>query len=191
MLHKCYMLAILVVLGIITISIVMLPDYIAIHFGKHSYSDIWACKLWYASVMMGLLIMNWCLIYFSPRVVFWVSPKWVSIPNRTYWLDPQRREITTRKLKSLMDWYGLGSTIFIGLIMILLYHANTFLVYREECVVSGFDFSPLFPRLNFTAFYMLLWAFVIFMCGWCVYFFMTFRLPKGKPTNQHDIKFQN
>ena len=83
-------------------SLVILPDRVAIHFGLGGAPDGWASNLTSMLLVLGVHTLVFCALYFSPRLISTVPSKWISLPNRDFWLTPQRRHLAAEKLSHHM-----------------------------------------------------------------------------------------
>jgi hypothetical protein len=105
---------------------------------------------------VGIPLLMVALIAWLPRQL----PKHINIPNRDYWLSPERREATYAALSASALWLGCLLTLFITGIHWLLIRANAF--------------NP--PRLESTPFLVVLAAFVIALVSWIVRLRRRFRI---------------
>jgi uncharacterized membrane protein len=102
----------------------LLPDRLASHFNAAGLPNGWMSKtqfLWvYALVLIPALAIE-----------FWVSGKIASkrdaqlnLPNKEYWLAPERRAATFAYFESFCAWYGCAFLLVIAFAMGLAMRAN-------------------------------------------------------------------
>ena len=107
---------------------VKLPDTLASHFGKGGNPDSWSSKTEYfavilvaygfgiGSVVFGFFILPSCIKYFPDSMI--------SLPNKDYWLAPERREKTFRDLRPMIDWMGIMTIAFIVGVMQIVFRSS-------------------------------------------------------------------
>lgn len=139
-----------------------LPERVASHFGAGGKPDGFMSK-------DGWAVTTLCLILGLPA--FWVAmakisqfvpASLVNIPNKNYWLDPDRRQRTLNDLETILIWIAfLTELFFIGLFQ-LTYHANE---HRTHLSTGGVGLL--------TAIYLLSLGVI------CTFLVSRFRLPKS------------
>jgi len=142
----------------------MLPDKVATHFGENGRPDGWMSKDTNFLIMQALYLFLFLMFYYTPVLIFKTSAKWVSLPNREYWLCDENREITQKKISSGMYEYGIYLFLFFAFLGYLTLQANL---------------NP--PvRLDESAFLIALVIFLSLTIYWTVRFILMFRLPKNE-----------
>ncbi|MET0068424.1 MAG: DUF1648 domain-containing protein [Candidatus Thiodiazotropha sp.] len=106
------------------LSLVMLPDRVAIHFGQGGMPDGWASNLTSTLIMLGLHTLLFCSLYFSPRLLVSAPAKWISLPNRDYWLKPEHRAQAVAILSQQMWQFGTVLFLFMLFVGLLTLKAN-------------------------------------------------------------------
>ncbi len=102
-----------------------LPGQVASHFGRGDQPNAWTPRDTYVAIMVGAATL---LPLFLVTLITWlprVFPSAVNIPNRDYWLAPERRE---RSLAVLADFgwaFGCLLTLFIVGVHWVVVAANT------------------------------------------------------------------
>ena len=134
-----------------------LPIQVASHFGRTDQPNAWTPRDTYVAIMVGaatlLPLFLVVLITWLPRIF----PGAVNLPNRDYWLAPERRE---RWLAALAD-FGCLLTIFI--------------VGVHGIVVAANTSVP--TQLPDRPFQGLIAGFIAAMCIWTVALCLRFRRP--------------
>lgn len=156
-----FMLTFIANVALTLLSVVVLPDRVAIHFGVHGTANGWASNDMNALLMTIMHVLLFCSFYFSPRLMLLFPAKWISLPNKDYWLQPSVLPKTLAKISGLMWHYGVAMFLFLLMIGILSLQANL---------------APT-VRLNLTVFFPALGAFLLYTVMWILVFFRAFRLP--------------
>ena len=137
-----------------------LPERVASHFDGAGTANGAMTREGYRNFMLlfalGLPLLMIALIAWLPRLM----PNQTNILNRGYWLAPERRAATFAVLSAYALWLGCLLTIFMGAIHWLLLRANAV--------------NP--PRLENTAFLLLLAAFAAVLALWIVMLVRRFRV---------------
>lgn len=91
-----------------------------------------------------------------------------NLPNRDYWLAPERIEKTVEYVKRMMLWMGVMTLLLLMAVFQLVVDAN----------------SHIPPRLDSTRLYVIVAAFILFMLLWAWAFWRKFsRLPAARGDN--------
>ncbi|MES9994235.1 MAG: hypothetical protein ABW098_19980 [Candidatus Thiodiazotropha sp.] len=104
--------------------------------------------------MLGLHIFLFCSLYFSPRLLDSVPVKWISLPNRDYWLTPERRSQAIANLSRQMWQFGTALFLFMLFLGLLSLEANLSDPVR-------LDEGALLVALVIFLFYTAYWLFVL------------------------------
>lgn len=101
-----------------------LPDPLATHFAGDGLANGWMSHQGFVAftwVMWGVLVASfWTL---GP-VLRRVPASRVSLPNREYWLAPERREATIVRLQAWMERFGLATMALMAAVLELALRAN-------------------------------------------------------------------
>ncbi|WP_316366088.1 DUF1648 domain-containing protein [Candidatus Thiodiazotropha sp. CDECU1] len=143
------------------VSLVTLPDRVAIHFGQGGMPDGWASSLTGTLIMLGVHCLLFCSLYFSPRLLALVPAKWVSLPNRDYWLRPERHSQAIVKFSQYMWQFGTALFMFMLFTGLLSLKANLSDPVR-------LDEGPLLVALV---------VFLIYTGYWTLRLLRAFRIP--------------
>ena len=141
-----------------------LPDRIPTHFRAGGIPDAWMTRGGYTSFMLafavGLPLLLVALIGGLPRLF----PRHVNLPNRQYWLAPERREAS-------LAFFGRHAC-WLGCIMVLLAAGVHGLIMRASGATP--------PRLDQGLFLGMLGGFVVAMGLWIVAIFRRFPRSERK-----------
>ena len=144
------------------ISWQMLPDRVATHFGEDGRPNGWMSKDNNLFILQGLYVFLFLIFYFMPVLIVKTPAKYVSLPNRDYWLSPENRKMTMDKIAAAMYEFGIYLFLFFIGIGYLTTQANL-------------D-PPV--RLDESKFIIMLILFFGLTIYWTVKFMLAFRLPK-------------
>jgi hypothetical protein len=145
-------------------SWLILPDPAAIHFGRGGVPDSWAPPYAQALLFLILELPLFLLFYFGPERIPRLSPRWLSLPNRQYWLAEENRGHLRGILAQYWTEFGVGIFVFLFLVGLLSLEANL-----AEPV-----------RLNEALFFPVFGLFMLYTLVWCVRFVLALRVPRGE-----------
>lgn len=144
-------------------SVAWLPERVASHFGARGLADGWMSRGGYVLTMVLMQTAFLAVFLGSHRLVFAVSPRWVNLPHKDYWLQPERRAVTQAMLATWLARMGAGFFLLMALTSLLTVQANL----SEPA------------RLDMPLFWAALGLFTAYTVGWCVGFYRAFRVPAG------------
>ncbi len=90
-----------------------LPYKVAIHFNASGFPDNFSGKLFSALMQVGVVIFMALVVFVSDYFIKHGSDNFINIPNRKYWLAPERRERTIDLLSSFVYWLGILTNLFL------------------------------------------------------------------------------
>jgi uncharacterized membrane protein len=97
--------------GFVLTTIGQLPEHAATHFDGRGVPNGWMTRTGYALFMLvftvGLPLLMAAMVGWLPRLL----PDLTNIPNRQYWMAPERREQTLAVLASHACWLGCLMTV--------------------------------------------------------------------------------
>jgi uncharacterized membrane protein len=160
--RKAFLIIFLLTILFNILSYVMLPDKVAIHFGRGGHADSWADKEINFLIFLGMEILMFLIFWYSPALVMKIPTKWVNLPNKSFWLTEENKSHAKIKLESLMPEFGMAMFVFFFLISILTLDANLS--------------KPV--KLNEPLFLTFLIIFLIYTVYWCIKFYKSFRVLK-------------
>jgi uncharacterized membrane protein len=101
-----------------------LPDTIAVHFNASGEPDGWSGKtefvLTYGAIEALMVLMGVAAVLIIGRV----PPALVNIPNREYWLAPERRAETVEFIAGQVVWIEIATLGFLMAIAQLIFIEN-------------------------------------------------------------------
>lgn len=101
-----------------------MPGALASHFGGQGVPNGWSSKLVFFSIYCGTLAMLSAIFFSIPLSFKRVRYGWISLPNKDYWLAPERRNQTEVYLDTQMMRFGLATWIFMLITFELVFRAN-------------------------------------------------------------------
>jgi hypothetical protein len=162
--RNAFVLGFLANLILTLLSLVVLPDRVAIHFGFGGQPDGWASNLTSTLMMLGVHILVFCSLYFSPRLLTAVPSRWISLPNRGYWLQPERRSQAAATFRRSIWQFGTVLFLFLFVVGLLTLRANLS--------------DPV--RLDERLFLISLLIFLAYTTYWTVALLRAFRVPEKR-----------
>lgn len=148
-------------LALALISLVVLPERVAVHFGADGVPDDWGSNRTTGLLMIALYSVLFAMLYLTPWLVARLPPRWVNLPHRDYWLRPEHRAAAVERLVPLLDRFGAALFGFLFYVGVLTLRANLA--------------QPV--RLDERAFLFGLAAFLGYTLYWIFALVRAFRLP--------------
>ena len=138
-----------------------LPPVVASHFGGAGYANSFTSRGAYVRFMLALVIGFPLLLHAVIGFAFRNRDARINLPNREYWLAPERREQTVSILRSTMRQ-------FVTLLVV-------FLCYTHWLVVRANGSTP--PRLSTAWMFGGLMTFLALSLLWTRRLLRRFRMP--------------
>lgn len=101
-----------------------LPPVMASHFGASGIPDRWMPRGSFFAMLAAIKIGLPLVFLFSGSWLRLIPTNLINMPNRDYWLTPERKDESMRKLGSFMAWYGLMLAVFMGFVLELTIRSN-------------------------------------------------------------------
>jgi hypothetical protein len=155
------------------VSFLILPPRVAIHFGVNGMAGGWGPNYSNALIFLVTNVFFFFTIWLSPRLIFMLSPKWINLPNKGYWLRAENKAQTNAKLSSLMWEFGTAFFLFFFIAELLVIQANLS--------------QPV--KLDQKLFLSALIVFLIYSVYWCIRLYRDFRLPRETSGSKSTIGF--
>ncbi|MCW9014185.1 MAG: DUF1648 domain-containing protein [Gammaproteobacteria bacterium] len=137
----------------------LLPENVAIHFGRGGYADGWASSQTSLIINTAILVLNSTLFLSVPFIFKNLPIKYISFPRREFWLAPERKAHSIKIISNWLLFMGLATNLFLLVIFHLGFRAN--------------QLQP--PRLNEDLFINLLSIYFIVLTGWLIFLFRKFN----------------
>ncbi len=115
-------------LGIILLQALIyypqLPAQVASHFDVAGRPNGWSSKSAYFALQAFIvLVVTICFAAF-PAWLEGAPARLVNLPNKDYWLAPERRAATMARVASALTWFGCAGLVFIILVTSLVIDFN-------------------------------------------------------------------
>jgi len=89
-----------------------LPDQVAIHFGPSGRPDAMASSS-YLLMFEIIIISITAAIFLGSHLMIGVLPvDMINLPNKDYWLAPERRAETVMAIQTYLAWFGSITVLF-------------------------------------------------------------------------------
>lgn len=156
---KWLLMAVLAGIGFVLVSSAGLPETTASHFASGGQANGFMSRWAYMTLMSGLTAGIPLLLAGSVIAAMKVSGGKISLPNREYWLAPERQAAS-------VDWLIRHTRMFAMVLLV-------FLCYVHWLVVRANALQP--PRLEESLFIGGLVAFFGFLAAWLIRLVLRFR----------------
>src|ERR1043166_6835628 len=123
-----------------------LPEIVGSHFNGAGAVNAWQSKAVFFGIEIMIVVMATVIGFGVPRLISAMPVSLINLPNKGFWLAPERREETFSYLEMHMAWFGCAFLAFLLFVMELVFRANL----RQP------------PQLNSAAFIAALVAFLLF-----------------------------
>ena len=122
-------LGLLVVAAIATIAQVLwfstkLPDPVASHFGPNGQPDAWMSRTGFLAMLVLLQVGMAGFMLAIAYGMKWIPASLLNMPNKEYWLHPDRRDESLRKNGSMLILISGLTGIFLAVIDQLICETN-------------------------------------------------------------------
>jgi hypothetical protein len=124
-----------------------LPEVLGSHFAANGTVNGWQSKAAFFSMELAIVVLAAAVGFAVPRIIGAMPVSLINLPNREFWLSPERRAETLGFLQMHMAWFGCALLAFLLFVMELAFRANLL--------------RP--PRLNSAAFVPALVVFLVFV----------------------------
>lgn len=101
-----------------------MPDLVASHFGPSGAPNGWMTKDAFFVIYAVVIALAGVIEIFPARSIANRSPASINLPNKEYWLAPERRAETMAYFDKFFAWYGCAFLLILVLIMGLAINAN-------------------------------------------------------------------
>lgn len=137
-----------------------MPDIVASHFDGLGAPNDWAGKTGFFGLYLGIVLMLVVVFEYVPRWSESRSKFGMKIPNRDYWLAPERIEQTRGFFRRQMYIMGIA-------------HMLLSIFAIQLAILANLEQEPrLHPSIGWA-----LLLYFIFLGAWLVHFYLYFRKP--------------
>lgn len=106
-----------------------LPDTVASHFDGRGIPNGWMSKQMFVAVYLGMMLLMVAIFHIIPRFPNQLR----NIPNRDYWMAPERKEGTLNYIDNVSPRLGIATMLLFLYVFQLVMEANLF----PKPVLSG------------------------------------------------------
>jgi uncharacterized membrane protein len=137
-----------------------MPEVVASHFDGLGAPNDWSSRNFFFGLYLAIVTMLIAVFEFLPRWSGSRSRFGMKIPNRDYWLAPQRAEQTRGFFRRQMYLMGIA-------------HLMLTIYVIQLAILANFSPQPrLHPGISWA-----LALYFIFLGGWLIHFYLHFRKP--------------
>ena len=135
-----------------------IPDVVASHFDGLGDPNGWSSKLLFFGIYAAAILLTIFIFVIVPGLVAKSSGKGLKIPNKSYWLAPERQHGTIKFYRTHFLYFGIANLLLAIFVIQLVILAN----FKEQ------------PRLDRSIVWALILYF-IFVALWLIRFYTKFR----------------
>ena len=83
-----------------------LPQLVASHFDAHGHPNGWQTKPMFFAFFLGSILIAWLVGFLIPSLISRMPADLINLPNKQYWLAPERKADTLAELQRTFGWFG-------------------------------------------------------------------------------------
>ena len=139
----------------------ILPENVASHFNAVGVADSWMPKegfLIFEIAILAIVIGHFSIL---PFLIEKMPDSLINLPNKKYWLAPERRAATFALMRVYFQWFSIGLLLLILLINQQVYRANL-----------------MHQNLSAMTVWIIIGCFVIFTVVWMIKFVGQFKIKQ-------------
>jgi hypothetical protein len=142
------------------VSLFILPDTVAMHFGIHGEPNGWGPNYVNVLIMTGVELLLFLSVWFMGKV----PSNLMNVPNKAYWMKPENLPLA----RARMEFFKLriGSVFFMFLFIVGL------MTLQANLARGG--------HLNMTIFWFVFVVVMLYTLSWVVVLRRAFRIPGEK-----------
>lgn len=140
----------------------LMPEKMASHFDGRGVANGWMSRDGFVGVYVFVLALMSAMFFLLPRGLAKLPPSMINLPNRDYWLAPERRAKTGEMIEAYMNECGNATLVFMLLVFQMAFTANLDATHK----------------LSDRIWYYLV-IFMLYMAAWLIRFIRSFNLPPG------------
>lgn len=146
------------------VSLAILPDQVAIHFGGGGLPDSWASREFNAAIFLVLEVPFFLMFYFAHTLARSGPSRFLNIPNKGYWVRAENQPLLEKKIGFYMAEFGVAIFVFFFAITCLTIHANL----SDPVKLNGPWFMTVFI------------GFMLFTLFWLIRLVKSLAVPKDR-----------
>jgi uncharacterized integral membrane protein len=90
-----------------------LPEVVASHFNGRGAANGWQTKSAFFTALVGVSALAAVVGFGIPSIIAALPPQYINLPNKGYWLAPERAAETMEFLTSHFAWFGCALFLLI------------------------------------------------------------------------------
>ena len=149
-------------LALTIVTSILLPSHAPIYLSEGSMASGSTSNSLSTLIYIFMEIIMFLMIYYSPKLMFALPPRWYNLPNTDYWLKEENKPRVLSMISSMM--WEFGSVVFLFLLVV--------------GILSMMANLPDSVQHDETKFVIVFALFLLYVIVWCIKFFKAFRLPK-------------
>lgn len=102
-----------------------LPPVVASHFGAAGTANGFMARSAYLTFFLAVALGTTFVLALVPLLLGLLPPGLINLPNRSYWLAPERRAATLRFVRNHSQWLATLLLVFLCFVHWLVVEANT------------------------------------------------------------------
>lgn len=110
----------------------LLPERVASHFGPGGSADGWMSSGFFIKINLGIVAVVSLMLYSVSARMRAIDPAAIKLPNKDYWLAPERREETVEFLSGYFLWFGTATLLLMLDVFHQAFRYNLFLSRELE-----------------------------------------------------------
>jgi len=123
--RRFFLLVLIAAGAFVWLSSGALPSVVASHFGSGGLANGFMGRGSYTALMLALVVVVPALVASSALLVRVLPPQLVNLPNKRYWLSPERRATSLEALASLSLRFAATLAVFLCFVHWLVVRANS------------------------------------------------------------------
>ena len=132
-----------------------LPERMASHFSVTGVPNGWMSKTSFFVLFPVIAIVLIVVSVAVPKTIAVLSPEYVNLPNKEYWLAPERRAGTAKYLEGALTWFAC---MLLVLLLFGMYSAILANLHPDR----GFNSTFFLAGLGFFAAFLIAWLIRLF-----------------------------
>jgi uncharacterized membrane protein len=138
----------------------LLPDRVASHFGASGQPDAWSSKVSFVKIYVIVVVFMAVLFPGIGLILRMIPVALINLPDKDYWLLPERRQETIAFLSRQFLWFGSATL----LLLLDIFH-QSFRVHLGKAQALEHPWASVV-------------AYVLFTTFWSIALIVKFKLPK-------------
>jgi uncharacterized membrane protein len=90
-----------------------LPEVVASHFNGRGAANGWQTKSAFFTGLVGVSVLAVVVGFGIPSIIAALPPRYINLPNKGYWLAPERASETMEFLTNHFAWFGCALFLLI------------------------------------------------------------------------------